>query len=562
MTDLLPAIACLDVGSNSTLHCCTPQDLGSAACEAVFAPEPGEQGILDPGCLPANTCNTDEGLLDTCQNTAAIYTSFQQHGALEKNGTGPISRYAACVNVPSISRSLSAGLLPSNYSEAVSQYDLLNASDGALKNITLAVTDCLSSTCKVARNHTDCYQDLCAPTNLLVNNTTPNLAAIDRCLSWLCHSGFAALPYADTDIVGVGVWLSYVLQCVFITVMMLTALLTELNRWRRRKRARIDEDEQKDTYPTETPDPGRSPKKTESMHITAIEEFHKAQCWFMGTLMATSLSYGIYEFDLLVVYMLTPISLNGVLPVVSAYFLLACLKRVPTGISILSTAVYTVSSIVYWSLYVQYVEADDLGTWRVYEQFAYTLSDQRACGGYSALAVCPDSYFNSPKTMRDLDRAGHKIHVLTPLIWTFSTIILLALLFLQYGPPSRRGKGANEKDRERHGRFIKDRILHERPLFTVHGIPILIWRILFILAIAAFLAGLGMQMSLLSIATSLKMMNWSAWSLGQIVAVAVWVPPVLECFYKFGEQKGGPKWRYWTQRRQQRSGTYHTVEHA
>ena len=72
-------------------------------------------------------------------------------------------------------------------------------------NVTSAVTDCLSSTCRNSRGKDDCYDSYCSPAMLLANSTTPNITAINRCLHKLCHSGDDALPYADADVIGIGV---------------------------------------------------------------------------------------------------------------------------------------------------------------------------------------------------------------------------------------------------------------------------------------------------------------------------------------------------------------------
>jgi hypothetical protein len=49
----------------------------------------------------------------------------------------------------------------------------------------------------------------------------------------------------------------------------------------------------------------------------------------------------------------------------------------------------------------------------------------------------------------------------------------------------------------------------------------------YVLVTFCFLAGAGMQMALLSIATSLKMMNRKDWGFGQVVAITIWVPPLV-----------------------------------
>jgi len=60
----------------------------------------------------------------------------------------------------------------------------------------------------------------------------------------------------------------------------------------------------------------------------------------------------------------------------------------------------------------------------------------------------------------------------------------------------------------------------------------MVWCIAFWVTAVAFLAGIGMQVSLLTISTSLKMTDCRKWTFGQIVAVTIWVPPLLEYLYE------------------------------
>jgi hypothetical protein len=48
----------------------------------------------------------------------------------------------------------------------------------------------------------------------------------------------------------------------------------------------------------------------------------------------------------------------------------------------------------------------------------------------------------------------------------------------------------------------------------------------YVLVTLCFLAGAGMQMALLSIEISLKMMDRKDWGLGQVVAITIWVLPL------------------------------------
>ena len=106
--------------------------------------------------------------------------------------------------------------------------------------------------------------------------------------------------------------------------------------------------------------------------------------------------------------------------------------------------------------------------------------------------------------------ARHKLRVLTPLIWTFSTFVLVVALVLQvYQTYGRLDKGSGLRMESRR------------------------WRAAFWVTTVIFLAGVGMQLAVLWTAKLLGMVNDGDWGFGQIVAVTIWIPPFLE--WVFGE---------------------------
>ena len=238
--------------------------------------------------------------------------------------------------------------------------------------------------------------------------------------------------------------------------------------------------------------------------------------------MIAALTYGIYETNMLVTYMLIPLAMNGVLPIAFAYLLLVYYNQPSAGIALLTVTVYILSSVVYWSLYAYLIPIGSKTTqYDVYEQFMYKLSSIPACGGYSALAVCPENMVLGTGPVRS---AGDKLRVLTPLIWAFSAIVLIGLLGYQlyqwhckrrnsagYNPPPEYSDPQRANHESRHS---------------------MVWCIAFWVTAVAFLAGIGMQVSLLTISTSLKMTDCRKWIFGQIVAVTIWVPPLLEYLYE------------------------------
>lgn len=259
-----------------------------------------------------------------------------------------------------------------------------------------------------------------------------------------------------------------------------------------------------------------------------LVDFHKAQCYFSATIQIASLNYGIFDTDMLVTFMLTPLATNGVLPVVFTFVLLFRCGRSTMDVTILTVACWFLASLVYWVLYANIIPINTQITsenkrYRAYQQFMYKLSALDACGGYSALAVCPQNFVVGKG---DITSASHKLRVLTPLIWTFATFCLLMMLagkVLKW----RRGK---QHTLLSGGHQESQTSLHEHghpPFFRSRlGATLTYW-----VVTLCFLAGIGMQLSLLSIGTSLNMMNRDDWSFGQIIAVTLWEQPLLGWLY-------------------------------
>ena len=229
---------------------------------------------------------------------------------------------------------------------------------------------------------------------------------------------------------------------------------------------------------------------------------------------------------MLLTFLLVPLATNGVLPAVFGYIPLSRRGRAGMGATILTVACWILSSLVYWILYTQLIPTNsdilsEKEKYHAYQQFMYKLSALDACGGYSALAVCPGNFVLGKQEIVD---ASHNLRVPTPVIWAFSTVTLFAALLGKYLKCRRWCKiRASEMQGE------VESMPHSQPPFfcsrfgasTAYAVTTL-----------CFLAGIGMQLSLLAIGTSLNMMNRKEWEFGRIVAVTIWVPPPLQYLYE------------------------------
>ena len=218
------------LGTDTTLSsCCHVDNQSDPACD-LFTP-------LHAGC-PTGKC------LSTCQNTRQLYSSVFQNELVDGDNSWPIKRYTACANLPSIAGFAAQNVLEPDVYNPISAIVPSNATDDALLNIANAVTDYLSATCHAARRKDLCWQQ-CSPIHLLDNSTAPNIEAVNQCLHTLCYGGWNSLPYANTDIMGIGVrtclisssrfdshilqvFASYIMQCLLVAIFFFGVLLFTL----------------------------------------------------------------------------------------------------------------------------------------------------------------------------------------------------------------------------------------------------------------------------------------------------------------------------------------------
>lgn len=243
--------------------------------------------------------------------------------------------------------------------------------------------------------------------------------------------------------------------------------------------------------------------------IDLLLEFHKAQCYFGSTLMIAVIVSNILDIDFVITFLAIPLATNSILPIIFAYFLLVYYQASSPAITLLTAVDYLLSSVVYWILYSRLRLPPGMTRGDMYKRYRLGISATAACGEYSGLAVCPYDSSRSPEFSEGIS-ARTDLRVLTPMIWTWSTFVFLALLA--------------------HSAFVRIRAYRSRrPRTKPAGESLLRWqRMAFWLTTLVFLAGVGMQISVLSTAIKLNMVDANGWSFGQVIAVTIWIPPLLE----------------------------------
>ncbi|KAF2734237.1 hypothetical protein EJ04DRAFT_603366 [Polyplosphaeria fusca] len=527
---------CDNIGNTTdSLECCTISDQNSPICQTNF---------FNPNVYTFSNGCYNRSCIEMCQKRKSVYISDQQEDVFRGNGMGPKRRFLTCANVPAMAGYLDQKVIQQNLSDAMAPYIPDNRTNDDLRGITLAVTECLTSTCHSARNSTDC-RGRCSATNLMINNTTPNIQGMNGCLYSLCHEGYNSLPYADADVIGIGVFASYIMQCMFVVILWFGLLAFHMINRRRQSQSQPQHEREPVEKHEQTPSTKSATAKHEVNFTNFLVQFHKAQCYFSATIQIASLSYDIFDIDLLVTFLLIPLATNGVLPVVFNLVLLFRQGKATMDVLFLTTACWILSSVVYWVLYSHIIPLNqhmstDEQKYRAYQQFMYKLSSIDACGGYSALAVCPDNFHLGRD---EITLASHNLRVLTPIIWTFSTVCLFSVFLGKYikyhrGAKARYaqvaaasasgGESETETRYDDHPPFFRSRF----------GADVAYW-----LTTTCFLAGIGMQLSLLSIGTSLNMMNRGNWSFGQIVAVTIWAQPLMGYLYDELKELLWDRWR-------------------
>lgn len=192
---------CNNIG-NSTLNCCFISDQSSKECNAIF----GDRAAVFGSDVPA------PNYLQDCANLQFIYSSVLDNTVWSGTGTRPYQRYQVCASLSNMIDYRNQSLLGPNIRSKVEDYVPTKASSDQLKNISRATTDCLTATCQNARDVDHCSYN-CSAVNLLINSTTPNVEGIHQCLHALCTGNQTSLPFADADVVGIGVCYDKTVQC-------------------------------------------------------------------------------------------------------------------------------------------------------------------------------------------------------------------------------------------------------------------------------------------------------------------------------------------------------------
>jgi hypothetical protein len=261
------------------------------------------------------------------------------------------------------------------------------------------------------------------------------------------------------------------------------------------------------------------------MLVTGLIEFHKTQCFFASTIQCAALAYGLYSTNFLTVFLVIPLATNGIVPVVFGFLLIKRFGHSSVYLTTLTCITCLLSTLVYWSLYTHVIKVNwNYSEYDVYQSIMFILSSNDQCGGFSALTACPeDMVLGEDKIFRGADR----IRFYTIGLWTWSTFVLFILVGRQIFDwflkrPDDNAWGERARNMRRIARQDRAAIITSplRALLSGDGI--------FWTTTLVFVAIMGLQLALLYISAGIEFFDGRNWSFGQIVAVAIWVPPLVE----------------------------------
>lgn len=219
--------------------------------------------------------------------------------------------------------------------------------------------------------------------------------------------------------------------------------------------------------------------------VTGLVEFHKVQCFFSMALQIASLFARVFHTNLLNAYMLLPLSMNGILPVLFAFLLFVQYGRASVYLTVLTGSSWLLATIVFWGSYLSMrrnLNGTSEGTLDM--QFVLRLSANPACGGYFAQTVCAYEY-----PIHSLGRAD-LANTFMPLVWLSGSLFFFMRLF---GSTS-----------------------------ISNGHPAIPFGFVISLAIQFYLFGTNVK---------IELMNVHSWGFGQIIGVTVWFAPVIVYVY-------------------------------
>ncbi|KAL8721920.1 MAG: hypothetical protein Q9181_007605, partial [Wetmoreana brouardii] len=458
--------------------------------------------------------------LEACQDVERLYGVIPPGMQVQADNYGLSTRipdmitlYGICLGYANVSRALDSGFVPPEEAGVLRPLFPSTAEDD-LQSVSNAASRCLLETCEKSANVSGCAKE-CSPAQLMLNSTTPRLSGPYQCLKTICDCS-AGLPFANQDVVGVGVTVSYVIQSAVVLFSWIGLAIASMTSVHRRIRS-------------------GSAEKTKEVFLASLNSFLLAQCYFSIPIAVSTLITDPFHLDAINGYGFLPVAINGFLPQTFTLLQLHRHKRFSWYISSLTFLSWLLSTINFWAI-IKYLSIDRIGT---RDAEFRSLSKIESCGNLNALTLCIQTQDVSPigwlfYTKIKSTAFGASLlfgattigNLIIPTIWVFCTSNLILLLGHQClgGTGLKifhsRGQALPPRPTQRLGKaslLSNIRCLFANPWTANLG---------FYVASGMYFLCTVYQGLLYYNFLALKLVDPNGWSIGQIVAITVWIPVI------------------------------------
>jgi hypothetical protein len=281
----------------------------------------------------------------------------------------------------------------------------------------------------------------------------------------------------------------------------------------------------------------QSPSRKESLSewrkllVDAISGFQAAQCYFSIPLAIAAYFSGPFNLDPLNAFGLLPVSTNGFMPEIFTLMIMNYHESWHWYPLLLTYISYILNSVVFWAVIKYLTGVEKHG--RALPRAAFeSLGHIDSCGGTTGLALCLQFQPDSPPAwliQKHFSTANVRVK-LAEGVWSWCTMCLLVLTYFQF---QARGLLKN-KVKAPFSASVKGSRLRSFQNWSRRSLGSPVW---YYAASFIFFNGLLYQATLFYSFLGLGLVDLRTVSFGQIVAISVWVPPVVDYLHaQFGHK--------------------------
>lgn len=264
--------------------------------------------------------------------------------------------------------------------------------------------------------------------------------------------------------------------------------------------------------------------------LEAVSSFQAAQCYFSIPLAVAAFYTDPFTLDPLNAFGLLPVSVNGFMPEIMTLMVLYYHEKHHWYSLLLTWTSYILNSVNFWAVrgYLSLINSNTVTIKRLAFE---SLGGIDSCGGTTGLALCFQFQSESPPKflIRKYGNAALLGIKLAPAVWAWCTVCLLILTYIRVRK-SELGKKMTATFKTTNSTSVLG--LLQRRSHSILRSPLLYY-----IASAVFFVGLAYQGTLFVQFLKLGLVDFETWTFGQIVAITVWVPPVVDYLHsQFGRQ--------------------------